>query len=111
VSGGYFVLAVTARAARRSRSGGGGGREIARLVGRGPTTAEMERAEAQAEATSSTTCRRCGFDGKSDQLNAYNVLRGDPVSSRAISIGTGRRRPRASATPRGSICGRIGAWS
>jgi zinc protease len=39
----------------------------------------MERAEAQAEANFVYHLQTVGgFDGKSDQLNAYNVLRGDP---------------------------------
>jgi zinc protease len=54
--------------------------EIARLVAEGPTAAEMERAEAQAEATFIYHLQTVGgFDGKSDQLNAYNVMVGDPA--------------------------------
>jgi zinc protease len=53
--------------------------EIARLVAGGPTTAEMERAEASAEANFVYHLQTVGgFDGKSDQLNAYNVFLKDP---------------------------------
>jgi zinc protease len=45
----------------------------------GPTKAEMERAEAQAEAHFMYRLQTVGgFGGKSDQLNAYNVFRNDP---------------------------------
>ena len=53
--------------------------ELLRVVREGPTTAEMERAEAQAEAAFMYRLQTIGgFGGKSDQLNAYNVLCGDP---------------------------------
>jgi zinc protease len=45
----------------------------------GPTDAEMERAAAQVEAHFMYRLQTVGgFGGKSDQLNAYNVYRGDP---------------------------------
>ena len=45
----------------------------------GPSDAEMERARAQAEAHFMYRLQTVGgFGGKSDQLNAYNVFRGDP---------------------------------
>src|SRR5712691_11272431 len=45
----------------------------------GPTKAEMERGEAQAEAQFLFRLQTVGgFGGKSDQLNAYNVFCGDP---------------------------------
>ena len=54
--------------------------EIARLAAEGPTADELERGRVQARRRSS--CLRLqtvgGFGGKSDQLNAYNVLLGDP---------------------------------
>jgi zinc protease len=77
---GYFVLAVTAApGASLTDLAAAVDEEIARLVAEGPTAAEMERAEAQAEATFVYHLQTVGgFDGKSDQLNAYNVLRGDP---------------------------------
>jgi zinc protease len=77
---GYFVLAVTAApGASLTELAAAVDEEIARLAAEGPTAAEMERAEAQAEATFIYHLQTVGgFDGKSDQLNAYNVLRGDP---------------------------------
>jgi zinc protease len=77
---GYFVLAVTAApGASLADLAAAVDEEIARLVAEGPTSAEMERAEAQAEATFVYHLQTVGgFDGKSDQLNAYNVMRGDP---------------------------------
>jgi zinc protease len=45
----------------------------------GPSDSEMERALAQAEAHFMYRLQTVGgFGGKSDQLNAYNVLRGNP---------------------------------
>jgi len=53
--------------------------ELARFVAAGPEPAEMERAAAQAEAHFILRLQTVGgFGGKSDQLNAYNVLLGDP---------------------------------
>jgi len=53
--------------------------ELARLQTDGPEDAEMERATAQAEAHFILRLQTVGgFGGKSDQLNAYNVLLGDP---------------------------------
>jgi zinc protease len=53
--------------------------DLARLIAEGPTPAEMERAEAQAEAHFIYRLQTVGgFGGKSDQLNAYNVFRQDP---------------------------------
>jgi zinc protease len=77
---GYFVLAVTAApGASLVDLAAAVDEEIARLAAEGPTTAEMERAEAQAEAHFIYHLQTVGgFDGKSDQLNAYNVMRGDP---------------------------------
>ena len=52
---------------------------IQRLAEDGPTDAEMERGLAQAEAHFMYRLQTVGgFGGKSDQLNAYNVFRGDP---------------------------------
>jgi zinc protease len=54
--------------------------ELRRLVEKGPSQDEMERAEAQVEAHFMYRLQTVGgFGGKSDQLNAYNVLRGDPA--------------------------------
>jgi zinc protease len=52
---------------------------LAEVIDAGPTPAEMERAEAQAEAHFMYRLQTVGgFGGKSDQLNAYNVFRNDP---------------------------------
>ncbi len=49
------------------------------LAANGPTVAEMERGVARAEAAFLSRLQTVGgFGGKSDQLNAYNVLCGDP---------------------------------
>jgi zinc protease len=49
------------------------------LGDQGPTPAEVERARAQADAEFVYRVQTIGgFGGKSDQLNAYNVFRGDP---------------------------------
>jgi zinc protease len=54
-------------------------REIAVLVEKGPTTGELERCLAQAEAHFLFRLQTVGgFGGKSDQLNAYNTFLGDP---------------------------------
>jgi zinc protease len=53
--------------------------ELDRVSANGPTDSEMERAVAQAEAQFIYRLQTVGgFGGKSDQLNAYNVLRGTP---------------------------------
>ena len=77
---GFFVLAVTAApGASLTELAAAVDEEIARLEADGPTIAEMERAEAQAEAQFVYHLQTVGgFGGKSDQLNAYNVMRGDP---------------------------------
>jgi zinc protease len=52
---------------------------IQELADEGPVAAEMERGLAQAEAHFMYRLQTVGgFGGKSDQLNAYNVFRGDP---------------------------------
>ena len=54
--------------------------EMQQLSAEGPTDGEMERILAQAEAHFIYRLQTVGgFGGKSDQLNAYNVLRGDPA--------------------------------
>ncbi len=54
-------------------------REIAILIEKGPTAAELERCLAQAEAHFLFRLQTVGgFGGKSDQLNAYNTFLGDP---------------------------------
>jgi len=53
--------------------------ELERVSAQGPTDNEMERALAQAEAQFMYRLQTVGgFGGKSDQLNAYNVLCGNP---------------------------------
>ena len=53
--------------------------ELQRVTEDGPTELEMERARAQTEAHFMYRIQTVGgFGGKSDQLNAYNVFRGDP---------------------------------
>ena len=54
-------------------------REIQEFVEHGPTQDEMDRGVAQAEAHFIYRLQTVGgFGGKSDQLNAYNVLLGEP---------------------------------
>ena len=53
--------------------------ELRRVAESGPSVEEMERSVAQAEAHFMYRLQTVGgFGGKSDQLNAYNVLRGNP---------------------------------
>ena len=53
--------------------------ELRRIADQGPTTDEMERGLAQAEAHFMYRLQTVGgFGGKSDQLNAYNILVGTP---------------------------------
>jgi zinc protease len=52
---------------------------LRRVIDEGPSVEEMERAMAQAEAHFMYRLQTVGgFGGKSDQLNAYNVLKGTP---------------------------------
>jgi zinc protease len=54
------------------------------LGAQGPNDAEMERGAAQAEAHFIYRLQMLGgFGGRSDQLNAYNVMTGDPGFYRA----------------------------
>lgn len=53
--------------------------ELSRLAESGPTEAELRRSLAQAEAQFVYRVQTVGgFGGKSDQLNQYNVMLGDP---------------------------------
>jgi zinc protease len=53
--------------------------ELRRVADEGPTAEEMERALAQSEAHFVYRLQTVGgFGGKSDQLNAYNVMVGTP---------------------------------
>ena len=74
-----FVLAATA-APGKSLADVAARVDVAltELAASGPTDAEMERSRAQVEANFLYRLQTVGgFGGKSDQLNAYNVLRGD----------------------------------
>jgi zinc protease len=52
---------------------------VANVANQGPTGDELERARAQTAAQFVYRIQTIGgFGGKSDQLNAYNVFRGDP---------------------------------
>jgi zinc protease len=54
--------------------------ELQALAEHGPTGAEMERSAAQVESHFLYRLQSVGgFGGKSDQLNAYNVMRGNPA--------------------------------
>ncbi|HTM02040.1 MAG TPA: pitrilysin family protein [Vicinamibacterales bacterium] len=78
--GGFFLLVATAAPGQAlSDLAAQIDRTIEELIEDGPTAAEMERAEAQAEAHFLYRLQTVGgFGGKSDQLNAYNVLCGTP---------------------------------
>ena len=55
------------------------GVELQSIIESGPTESEIERSRAQVEAHFIYRLQTVGgFGGKSDQLNAYNVMRGDP---------------------------------
>jgi zinc protease len=79
--GSFFLVAATAAPGRSlTEVGAALDGEIHRLGSEGPTGAEMERVLAQAEAQFIYRLQTVGgFGGKSDQLNAYNVLKGDPA--------------------------------
>jgi zinc protease len=77
---GFFLVVATA-APGRSLSDIAAllDQELQSLITDGPTPAEMERGAAQVEAHFMYRLQTVGgFGGKSDQLNAYNVLCGDP---------------------------------
>ena len=78
--GGFFMLVVTAAPGRSlTEITALVDSELQQLSDDGPTVAEMERVTAQAEAHFLYRLQTVGgFGGKSDQLNAYNVFRGDP---------------------------------
>ena len=78
--GSYFLLVATAAPGHRlAELAEVIDAELQRLSDEGPSGAEMERGLAQAEAQFMYRIQTVGgFGGKSDQLNAYNVLRGDP---------------------------------
>ena len=78
--GGFFLLVATAAPGRSlSELAAEIDRTIQTVLDDGPTSDEMERSEAQAEAHFLYRLQTVGgFGGKSDQLNAYNILRGTP---------------------------------
>jgi zinc protease len=70
----------------------------------GPTEAELERARAQTDAQFVYRVQTIGgFGGKSDQLNAYNVFRGDPGYFAAD-------RARYDSATRTSIAAAVDRW-
>ena len=77
---------------------------LADVGARGPTDAEYERARAQTDAQFVYRVQTIGgFGGKSDQLNAYNVFRGDPGYF-------GADRSRYDSATNQSIAGAVGRW-
>lgn len=77
---------------------------IADLAARGPLANELERAQAQADAQFVYRLQTIGgFGGKSDQLNAYNVFRGDPGFF-------AHDRARYEAATREGIARAVGRW-
>jgi len=78
--GSFFLLASTAAPGRSlTEIAGAIDAAIQDLCAEGPTDDEMERGVAQAEAQFVYRLQTVGgFGGKSDQLNTYNVFRGDP---------------------------------
>jgi zinc protease len=80
--GSFFLLVATAAPGRSLADVAAAiDAELQRFAEQGPTGVEMERAEAQAESHFVYRLQTVGgFGGKSDQLNAYNVMLGDPGS-------------------------------
>ncbi len=79
--GGFFLLIATAAPGRSlTEIAALIDVELQRVIDKGPSDAEMERARAQTEAHFMYRIQTVGgFGGKSDQLNAYNVFCGDPA--------------------------------
>jgi zinc protease len=78
--GGKFQLTITARAGHTlAELEAAAAAEIARIRSEPPTTEEMARAVNAFEAQFVRSMESVGgFGGRGDQLNRYNVLRGDP---------------------------------
>jgi zinc protease len=78
--GSFFLLAATASPGHSlAEIASIIDKELQAIVDDGPTEDEIERSVAQAEAHFVYRLQTVGgFGGKSDQLNAYNVLRRDP---------------------------------
>ncbi len=79
--GSFFLLASTAAPGRSlTEIAAIIDTKIQRVADEGPMDDEMERGLAQAEAHFMYRLQTVGgFGGKSDQLNTYNVFRGDPA--------------------------------
>ena len=77
---GWFSITATAAPERRlTELDEIIGEELGRLVADGPTDDEIERGLAQVDAQFVYWLQTVGgFNGRSDQLNAYNVYTGDP---------------------------------
>jgi len=91
----FFVAATAAPGRTLTELGALIDAELGRLAGDGPLDPEVERVTAQAEAQFVYRLQTVG--GKADQLNAYNVLRGDPGS---FAADLARYRQATSATLR-----------
>ena len=78
--GSFFMLVATAAPGRSLGDIAAAiDQALQRMTDDGPTSEEMERGAAQAEAHFLYRLQTVGgFGGKSDQLNAYNVFRQDP---------------------------------
>jgi zinc protease len=78
--GSFFLIAATAAPGHAlAEVAAAIDRELEPAATDGPTESEMDRMVAQAEAHFVYRLQTIGgFGGRSDQLNAYNVLRGDP---------------------------------
>ncbi len=78
--GGFFQIVATATPGRTlTELEKAIGRVLATFIDQGPTSAEMDRCLAQAEANFIYRLQTVGgFGGKSDQLNAYNMFLGEP---------------------------------
>jgi zinc protease len=79
LAGSFFLVATAAPGVSLADISDHIDAELQRLIGAGPSAREMERARTQVETHFMYRLQTVGgFGGKSDQLNAYNVLRGDP---------------------------------
>ena len=78
--GGFFLLVATAAPGRSlSELAAVIDQQLQEMTTHGPAESEMQRSTAQAEAHFVYRLQTVGgFGGKSDQLNAYNVMRGNP---------------------------------
>jgi zinc protease len=79
LSGFFQVIATAAPGHTLSEIEAAMSAELAHVAESGPTTAELQKSLAQAEAQFIYRIQTVGgFGGKSDQLNQYNVFVGDP---------------------------------